>query len=233
MFRTPASINGWKLAFVAFGAPPVILDSSAEARLPVITEILTLTIVLYEKTVAVNEAGKDAANQGTWKTLGMLHVNARGGTVVLADDGAAAGRRRVHRRRKRRGARWTRPPSGALPAATRALWACCAHGIRVRWDAESRGAVTRAGPRHGCTAPCVWCVSGRACGRHEYRVQGRLGEDERRDSPVADVVSATEGIEWQAGLSSNTIFFPPCLYFSSNTAAETLHHLPPGHVLYY
>ncbi|KAJ6553882.1 FAD binding domain-containing protein [Mycena sp. CBHHK59/15] len=88
---------GWKLALVQKGlAPPALLASYSEERLPVIAEMLKLTTALHNATAARLAAPGAADDGSAWKRggdLNMLGVNSRGSSIVLgaaADGGASA-----------------------------------------------------------------------------------------------------------------------------------------------
>ncbi|KAF8150684.1 FAD binding domain-containing protein [Crassisporium funariophilum] len=72
---------GWKLALVVKGlAPPALLETYSEERLPVVAAMLNLTTALLKKTVA------GGTSEEPWKRSGninQLGVNCRGSSIVF------------------------------------------------------------------------------------------------------------------------------------------------------
>ncbi|KAF9003675.1 monooxygenase [Cyathus striatus] len=80
---------GWKLALVAKGlAPPSLLDSYDEERLPVIAEMLNLTTKLYKTTRNASTKEEQAASWKRGTEFHMFSVNYRTSSFVI-DDGAS------------------------------------------------------------------------------------------------------------------------------------------------
>ncbi|KAF8989718.1 FAD binding domain-containing protein, partial [Cyathus striatus] len=80
---------GWKLALVEKGlAPPSLLDSYDEERLPVIAEMLNLTTKLYKTTRNTSTKEEQAAPWKRGTEFHMFSVNCRTSSFVI-DDGAS------------------------------------------------------------------------------------------------------------------------------------------------
>ncbi|KAF9002970.1 monooxygenase [Cyathus striatus] len=78
---------GWKLALVVKGlAPPSLLDTYDEERVPVIAEVLKRTTEMMKQTIKSKDVKEAEAAWNRGSEMFMLGVNYRGSSIIL-DDG--------------------------------------------------------------------------------------------------------------------------------------------------